>query len=236
MPTKTFRCLLGLLTFSLGGLCVLGGWSRSTWAQSTPSASVAQQETTAATPLESTSAAPAPGDADAQSAEEAPTYPPLAEKYLRAVEATFGDPPGMTRLDPHSRVWVDRQKKRLVVDGYIALNAGQLEMFACLVGTKEHESVVAVFSKALVVHAGLLAIGAEPGHPVRWEPQFEPPTGERDPGLCAVERQRRKEAPHRRTALGAAGGNRGQDVGEQLGFRRQFLLERSRYRQGSVHG
>ncbi|MFN3189801.1 MAG: YdjY domain-containing protein [Aureliella sp.] len=99
------------------------------------------------------------------------------EKKLKAVESTFGEPPKMLRLDPNSRVWADKKNKRIVVDGYIALDAGPLEMFACIAGTKEHESVVAVFSKAYVVHAGLLAVGAKKGKPVEWEPEFKAPTG-----------------------------------------------------------
>ena len=99
------------------------------------------------------------------------------ERILSNVEKTFGDPPNMVRLDPVSRIWVDKQKKRVVVDGYIALNAGQLEMFACIVGTKEHESIVSVFSKAQLVHAGLLAVGAKTGTPVKWEPEYAPPSG-----------------------------------------------------------
>ncbi len=83
----------------------------------------------------------------------------------------------MVRLDPKHRIWADKKKKRLVVDGYVALRAGQLEMLACIVGTKEHESVVAVFSQAKLMHAGLLAIGAKKGKPVQWEPKYVPPTG-----------------------------------------------------------
>jgi hypothetical protein len=49
-------------------------------------------------------------------------------------------------------------------------------MFACLKGTKEHESVVAVDCKAQFIHAGLLAIGAKPGTPVQWDP-YRPATG-----------------------------------------------------------
>ena len=93
------------------------------------------------------------------------------------MEKSFGDPAGLIRLDPKNRVWADKDKRRLVVDGYVALNEGQLEMFACIAGTKEHESVVAVFSKAYVIHAGLLAIGAKKGEPVKWEPEYTPPTG-----------------------------------------------------------
>ena len=99
------------------------------------------------------------------------------EAVLRQVEKTFGDPPGMVRLDPESRVWADKKHRRIVVDGCIALTSGQLEMFACTVGTKEHESVVAVFSRAHVIHTGLLAVGAEKGKPVQWDPQYQPPTG-----------------------------------------------------------
>lgn len=99
------------------------------------------------------------------------------EKLLDKVEKMFGDPPGMTRIDKQSRVWADRKAGRVVVDGYIALRNGQLEMLACPVGTKEHESVVAVFAKAQIVHAALLAIDAKSGTPVTWEPTYKAPTG-----------------------------------------------------------
>lgn len=96
---------------------------------------------------------------------------------LKTVEKTFGDPPGMVRLDPKDRVWADKKSHRVVVDGYVALRQGQLEMLACLTGTKEHESIVATFCKAQTVHAGLLAIGAKQGTPVKWEPAYIAPTG-----------------------------------------------------------
>lgn len=111
-------------------------------------------------------------------AQETPPSPWAGkEKQLSSVEKMFGDPPGATRLDKESRVWVDRKAGRVVVDGYVAIRAGQLEMLACPVGTKEHESVVAVFAKAQVVHAGLLAVGAKAGTPVAWEPTYKAPTG-----------------------------------------------------------
>ena len=43
-------------------------------------------------------------------------------------------------------------------------------MFVCPINTKEHESVIAAHATAAEVHAALLAIGAEPGKPVQWEP------------------------------------------------------------------
>ena len=110
-------------------------------------------------------------------------WPPCAaqwegrEELLGKVERAFGSPVGATRLSPRERVWVDRQQHRVIVDGYIALQEGQLEMLACPVFTKEHEAVVALFCRAATVHAGLLAAGAEVGQPVRWEPTYAPPSG-----------------------------------------------------------
>ncbi len=99
------------------------------------------------------------------------------ERLLKSIEQTFGEPKGGKRLDPVSRVWADKKNKRVIVDGFIALREGQLEMLACIVDTKEHESVVAVYSRAFLVHAGLLAVGAEKGAPVKWRPEYQPPTG-----------------------------------------------------------
>ncbi len=50
-------------------------------------------------------------------------------------------------------------------------------MLVCLKQTKEHESLLAVDAKAQIVHAGLLALGAKPGSPVRWQPDFQSATG-----------------------------------------------------------
>lgn len=102
----------------------------------------------------------------------APEYP--EDKAARA----FGNPPGARRLTMASRLWVDTKQQRVYVDGYIAMNRGPLEMFACPVGSKEHESVVAVLAKSREVHAALLSIGTTPGTPVKYQPRFVPPTGQ----------------------------------------------------------
>jgi hypothetical protein len=86
------------------------------------------------------------------------------------IASAFGSPPQMKLLDEKGRVWIDPKNHRVVVDGYIAVRKGQLEMFACLQGTKEHESVVAVLCKAATVHAALLAVGAKSGAPTQFEP------------------------------------------------------------------
>jgi hypothetical protein len=86
-------------------------------------------------------------------------------------------PAGAKRLLEPDRVWVDAKNRQVLVDGSIALREGYLEMFACLVGTKEHESIVAAETKAATVHAALLAVGAMEGHPVQYKPEFQPPAG-----------------------------------------------------------
>ena len=85
---------------------------------------------------------------------------------------------GLHKLMENEPVWIDTKRKMVIMDGEICLRKGSLEMFACLRGTKEHESIVAIPVQAHVVHAGLLAIGAKEGEPVSWDPEYTPPTGE----------------------------------------------------------
>ncbi|MCA9232776.1 MAG: hypothetical protein KDA57_19155 [Planctomycetales bacterium] len=86
-------------------------------------------------------------------------------------------PEGVSAMPEPNLVWVDPKLGFVMVDGYISLREGMLEMFACPAGTKEHESVVAVYSQAQIVHAALLAVGAEVGSPAQFDPEFKPPTG-----------------------------------------------------------
>ncbi|MDA1055604.1 MAG: YdjY domain-containing protein [Planctomycetota bacterium] len=81
------------------------------------------------------------------------------------------------KLAKDHEVWIDPQRKLVVVDGEVAMREGALEMFACPKGSKEHESVIAVRSNAQLVHAGLLAVGAIAGHPVRFDPEYAPAQG-----------------------------------------------------------
>ena len=74
-------------------------------------------------------------------------------------------------------IWVDMKKKQVLVGGFICLRGGVLEMFACPEGTKEHESVIAVFAEPEVVHTALVAIGAKKGNPVQYDPTYKPASG-----------------------------------------------------------
>ena len=96
----------------------------------------------------------------------------------KIVRDAFADPPAAKSLSKR-RLWVDRDRQRVYVDGYVAMQDGPLEMFACPIGTKEHESIVATLARSSEVHAALLAIGAKPGTPVEFLPNFVPATGQR---------------------------------------------------------
>ena len=62
--------------------------------------------------------------------------PPLKEPWVRLGKGK-------------DKVWINQKTKQVAVDGEVSLTKGYLEMFACILGTKEHESVVALHSKAL---------------------------------------------------------------------------------------
>jgi hypothetical protein len=89
----------------------------------------------------------------------------------------FPPPEGAKRLDPEADAWLDAQQGAVIIDGNISLREGMLEMFACLRNTKEHESIVSANTRAFLVHAALVGLGADPGTPVQFMPEYKPPTG-----------------------------------------------------------
>lgn len=109
-------------------------------------------------------------------AEDSDAAPAASEQEPR-IGAKMSPPEGLVRLDPEQEVWIDKKNKLVVVDGVVVLREGQLEMFACPVRSKEHESVVAVNSKAFLVHTALLAVGSKEGSPVKWDPEYQAATG-----------------------------------------------------------
>jgi hypothetical protein len=75
-------------------------------------------------------------------------------------------------------LWIDPENKWVILDGEVCMRKGPpLELFACLKGTKEHESIVAVEVKAYMVHAALLSVGAKPGKAVQFQPKYVAATG-----------------------------------------------------------
>lgn len=91
--------------------------------------------------------------------------------------AALPPPEGGQKLSPDFDIWLSADRKAVLIDGVVTLREGMLEMFACLKQTKEHESVVALNTRAYLVHAALLRIGAKPGTPVAFDGAYHPPTG-----------------------------------------------------------
>ena len=94
---------------------------------------------------------------------------------LSKIEKKLGN---LVPLNKKKTIWIEPMKKIVVASGMICLTEGQLEMFACTHGTKEHESIITLHCKAFEIHTGLLAIGAKPGKPVVWDPKYVSASGD----------------------------------------------------------
>ncbi len=106
-----------------------------------------------------------------------PTKDGKAENPAEAAPKTNPSDPTATLKQLGENVWIDTKNHQVVVDGQVCLTRGMLEMFAVPKGTKEHESVVSVDTKAQTVHAALLAAGAVPGTTVKYQPKYTAATG-----------------------------------------------------------
>jgi hypothetical protein len=87
-------------------------------------------------------------------------------------------PKDLTKLDPVQSVWIDAKNKQVVMLGEVCKADYPLEFFATL-RDRGYESVVVIDTRPSIVHAGLLAVGAKPGHPAQYtkEGKFIAPTG-----------------------------------------------------------
>jgi hypothetical protein len=80
-------------------------------------------------------------------------------------------------------LWFDPAQRRLIMRARVCTPAEPyegpfyLEHLLCLKGTKEHEAILATEATPRLIHQCLLLTGADVGHPVRFLPSFEPPTG-----------------------------------------------------------
>jgi hypothetical protein len=86
-------------------------------------------------------------------------------------------------LDPSGTLWLETQgeKRRVLVAAIVCLREGSygLECLLCRRGTKEHESILVTTADASLIHFALEAAKIKPGSPVRYEPKFAPPKGDK---------------------------------------------------------
>jgi len=139
------------------------------------------QEQPAAKPAQAAPTTETPGKKEAGNQEagnqEAGNEEADAKEAGNKQAKEFAPPAGLAKLSKQHRVWLDVKNKQVIIDGYVALTDGQLEMFACPAGTKEHESLIAVYSTAQLAHTALLATGALAGSPVKFRPNYMPASG-----------------------------------------------------------
>lgn len=95
-----------------------------------------------------------------------------------AAPAADKDKPELLPLNATKTVLLDKAGKRILLKTKVVLREGQLEMLVCPKKTKEHESILAIDSKALNVHAGIMALGVKAGSPAKFDPKFTPPKGQ----------------------------------------------------------
>lgn len=101
---------------------------------------------------------------------EPPALTPLPELLQKQLSE-------LVPLNPEATVLIDMKQKRVLLRTQVACDDCPLEMLCCLEQTKEHESILWLRARAEVVHAALLAVGAVPGSPARFLPEFVAPTG-----------------------------------------------------------
>ncbi|MEA1950857.1 MAG: YdjY domain-containing protein [Planctomycetota bacterium] len=161
----------------------------------TPTPTVVESNTTAGVPdgdkpgdtADNTNGAGAAAGAEAESAKAIPPEAEAADDIPRdetpqETARRLGPPlveqhEKLLRLDKVKPIWLDKPAGRLVMVGEVCQREAPLEMFVCLWHTKEHESVLSVRVPAKTAHAGLLALGAKAGNPVRFMPKYVPAAG-----------------------------------------------------------
>jgi hypothetical protein len=77
---------------------------------------------------------------------------------------------------------IDWNQRRVEIDGTVVLREGPLELFACSINTREHESIVAVNVQPQRIFHALGLVGLTPGRPIQYDEQtqsWRPATGDR---------------------------------------------------------
>jgi hypothetical protein len=101
---------------------------------------------------------------------------PQPNKELDLGPPLVDDEKALTRLDKTLPIWLDKQQKQVIFLAATCRADWPLEFFATL-RDRSYESVVVTDVRPRLVHAALLAVGAKPGKPVQFEPNYSPPSG-----------------------------------------------------------
>jgi len=94
-------------------------------------------------------------------------------KEERKVVPMVDEPEKLILLDPTDRLWVTPDRTSVVMIGRVVLREGFLELLACRMGSKEHESILSVRVTPQLIHAALLVVKARQGKPMQFSPDTE---------------------------------------------------------------
>jgi hypothetical protein len=100
----------------------------------------------------------------------------VAEKPRDLGKPLVDDPAALVRLDPKQPIWLDKKNKHVVMLGEVCKAGYPLE-FLGTYSNRSYEAVMSINVTPSIAHTALLATGAEPGHPAKFDPEFVPPTG-----------------------------------------------------------
>jgi len=172
MIARRYLCLAVLVTAGL--FCSLTLAIRAT-AQAVPQKSKTAATTEKDVPKDAAkktvpAETPKPVPDDGPGRDSKKTLPPLEGKLAAELKEA-------TPLNPDQTVFLDLKNKRLILRTEVACTDCVLEMLLVPEGNREHETILRIRSKAYIIHAGLLALGLEPGSPVQFSPDFVPPSG-----------------------------------------------------------
>jgi len=155
--------------------------------------------------------------------------PPQEDKLPDLGPPLVDRPEALKQLNDKYPVWIDREKRSVVLVGVVCQRQSPLELFACLRNSKEHEAVLSVPTKAAFVHAALLAVGAEPGSPVQFRPKYVPASGSEIEITCVW-----KDAKGQRQTARAQDWVRNVKTGKALEY--PWVFAGSRFQKNPVTG
>jgi hypothetical protein len=113
-----------------------------------------------------------------QGGEGEESYAQIRDRIFDEVgEPLFENPESLVQLPGGDPVYLTPDRKSVIFLGVVCQRQTMLEMFICMRDTTEHESAIAADVRPFLIHAGLLATGAEPGLPIQANPTYLPPTG-----------------------------------------------------------
>jgi hypothetical protein len=124
-------------------------------------------------------------DASEQPVRSAPaatstTGPTAAEPGRAAAAPSEAGDAAFAELLSGMSIGYDARARTVSAEGWVNMRSGLIEVFACTPEGKTHEAVVALDCVPSGLHAGLLALGLQPGRPVEagTGDEYRPPTGD----------------------------------------------------------